>query len=121
MSRPNKADLEAKIVQLEATVDRLRKERRALLSVESTDGLSCSEWVARTAKAEAMMDAYKKANENLAKSPYVQPEFGLLFTKHQNLYRSVQTALALFRQGSDDDAVELLRDSLESDCYPDKS
>lgn len=118
MSRPTKEDLQAKIVQLETTVDRLRNERRALLNVKSTDGLLSSEWLLRTAKAEAITEAYKKANDELSKSAYVQPEFGALFTKHENLTRSVETAIYLLNRGDRHEALRLLSEALDNDSYP---
>lgn len=39
--------------QLHVTRDRLRRERAEVLDVKTTDGLTSSEWLVRTAKAEA--------------------------------------------------------------------
>lgn len=41
----------------EALAERRRKERAQVLNVKSTDGLTSSEWLMRTAKAEAERDA----------------------------------------------------------------
>lgn len=45
--------LEKETERLRQDVERLRRERSQLLDVKSTDGLSSSEWMMRTARAEA--------------------------------------------------------------------
>lgn len=49
----------AKVDELEADNDRLRQEKKAILSVVDTVGLSASEWVARTAAAERLRDEWQ--------------------------------------------------------------
>jgi len=45
--------LEAEVERLVRLVERLTTDRAAVLDVNSTEGLSCSEWLMRTAAAEA--------------------------------------------------------------------
>lgn len=45
--------LEKEIEEARKSYERVQKDRAALLDIKSTDGLSSSEWVMRTAKAEA--------------------------------------------------------------------
>ena len=59
-----------------AKYERPRADRRDVLSVTSTDGLSSSEWLLRRAKAEAENERLRKQNERLKRAlrEYGRPE-----------------------------------------------
>lgn len=59
-------EMAEELEKLEATVSRLLKDRAAILTVTSTNGLSCSEWLMRTATAEAQRDELKAKMEYVA-------------------------------------------------------
>lgn len=59
------ATLEAENTEMEKRCDRLYKDRYDLLGVKSTDGLSSSEWLMRTATAEGKVKVLEAENVRL--------------------------------------------------------
>ena len=56
-----------RIAELESEIERRRRERAEILNVKTTDGLTSSEWICRTAAAEAAKKRLKAENAELSK------------------------------------------------------
>lgn len=87
--------LNAEVERLTKDVERLRQDRSALLNVKSTDGLTSSEWMMRTAKAEADVERLThERDDERARADANSASFDRMLTECEEWKARAETAEA---------------------------
>ncbi len=95
-------ELKQQLAASEARADRLYKDRYDLLNVKSTDGLSSSEWLMRTATAEARCtDAHEAIGHWQGEAHTLQARVTALSEALKAINIRVQPGIAVFQIGDD--------------------